>query len=420
MTHELRHNAGTTSMRASTANAHTFSQARAMQSFSSSVGHLAGLVSRRTLLADGLVEAAVQFRDGHIAACDANPTRGMLDCGDLLVLPGIVDLHGDAFERAVMPRPGVAFPYDTALADVDGQLLANGITTEFHGVTYSWEGGLRGHAYALRMLDTLEAMRPHLGAEHLMHLRFELHHADGVADALAWMAAGRVHFLSFNDHLPMMRDKLGDARKLAQYADRAECDVDTFRTRLDTAAVNVHKLDEVLGVLARAAQQRGIRMASHDEPDVATRNTFHAHGCTVTEFPLTEEVARAARAHGGHIVFGAPNVVRGGSHNGAPNAAAMVAAGLGTVLASDYYYPALLAAPFKLAERGVVPLAQAWDLVAANPAEAAGLTDRGRFATGLRADAIVVDDHRPGLPRVVAAVVGGRLRHATGHMPLIA
>ncbi|MFX7957206.1 hypothetical protein ABTK56_19620, partial [Acinetobacter baumannii] len=96
--------------------------------------------------------------------------------------------------------------------------------------------------------------------------------------------------------------------------------------------VNVHKLDEVLGVLARAAQQHGIRMASHDEPDVATRNTFHAQGCTVTEFPLTEEVARAARAHGGHIVFGAPHVVRGGSHNGAPNAAAMVAAGLGTVL----------------------------------------------------------------------------------------
>jgi len=397
----------------------SLSQVGPMQSFSSSVGHVAGLVSRRILLADGLVEAAVQFRDGCIAACDGNPTRGMIDCGDLLVLPGIVDLHGDAFERAVMPRPGVAFPYDTALADVDGQLLANGITTEFHGVTYSWEGGLRGHAYALRMLDTLDAMRPHLGAQHLMHLRFELHHADGVADALAWMHAGRVHFLSFNDHLPMMRGKLSDARKLAQYADRAECDIDTFLERLNAAAVNVGKLDAVTGTLARAAQQRGICMASHDEPDVATRNAFHAHGCTVTEFPLTEAVAHAARAHGGHIVFGAPNVVRGGSHNGAPDATAMVAAGVGTVLASDYYYPALLAAPFKLVERGVAPLAQAWALVAANPADAAGLADRGTLATGLRADVIVVDDRRPGLPRVVAAVVGGRLRHATGHLPLI-
>ncbi|CAJ0688419.1 Alpha-D-ribose 1-methylphosphonate 5-triphosphate diphosphatase [Ralstonia holmesii] len=396
-----------------------FSHLGLMQSFSSSVSHVAGLISRRTLLPEGLTEAAVQFRDGHIAACDANPTRGMIDCGDLLVLPGIVDLHGDAFERAVMPRPGVAFPYETALADVDGQLLANGITTEFHGVTYSWEGGLRGHAYAQRMLDTLDAMRPHLGAQHLMHLRFELHHADGVADALAWMDAGRVHFLSFNDHLPGMREKLGDARKLAQYADRAECDINTFLARLNAAAVNATRLAEVTGTLARAAQQRGICMASHDEPDIATRNTFHAHGCTVTEFPLTEDVAQAARAHGGHIVFGAPNIVRGGSHNGAPDATAMVAAGLGTVLASDYYYPALLAAPFKLAERGVVPLVEGWALVAANPAEAAGLTDRGALATGLRADAIVVDDRRPGLPRVVAAVVGGRLRHAAGQLPLI-
>ena len=27
-----------------------------------------------------------------------------------MVLPGIVDIHGDAFERQMMPRPGVAFP----------------------------------------------------------------------------------------------------------------------------------------------------------------------------------------------------------------------------------------------------------------------------------------------------------------------
>src|SRR3546814_3615179 len=86
--------------------------------------------------------------------------------GDLLVLPGIVDLHGDAFERAVMPRPGVTFPYDAALHDVDRQLLANGITTEFHGVTLSWEGGLRGEPYAERMFESLARMRAALGARH--------------------------------------------------------------------------------------------------------------------------------------------------------------------------------------------------------------------------------------------------------------
>ena len=33
-----------------------------------------------------------------------------IDASGLMVLPGIVDLHGDAFERQMMPRPGVDFP----------------------------------------------------------------------------------------------------------------------------------------------------------------------------------------------------------------------------------------------------------------------------------------------------------------------
>ncbi len=65
------------------------------------------------------------------------------DATGLLVLPGIVDIHGDAFERQLQPRPGVDFPADIALADTESQLLANGITTAFHGVTLSWEPGLR-------------------------------------------------------------------------------------------------------------------------------------------------------------------------------------------------------------------------------------------------------------------------------------
>src|SRR4051812_24505437 len=67
-----------------------------------------------------------------------------LDARGMLVLPAIVDIHGDAFERSIMPRPGVNFDMDIALVDVDRSLVANGITTAFHGVTWSWEPGLRG------------------------------------------------------------------------------------------------------------------------------------------------------------------------------------------------------------------------------------------------------------------------------------
>src|SRR5260221_3527562 len=64
------------------------------------------------------------------------PARRRFDADGLIVLPGIVDIHGDAFERQMMPRPGVDFAMDIALLDSDRQALANGITTVFHGLTW--------------------------------------------------------------------------------------------------------------------------------------------------------------------------------------------------------------------------------------------------------------------------------------------
>ena len=86
----------------------------------------------------------------------------------------------------------------------------------------------------------------------------------------------------------------------------------------------------------------------------------------------------------------------------------MAEAGICNVLSSDYYYPAMLRAGLILAERGVLDLSQAWALISANPAAAAGLTDRGAIAPGMRADIVVVD---PASPRVVATIAGGKIAH---------
>jgi len=103
--------------------------------------------------------------------------------------------------------------------------------------------------------------------------------------------------------------------------------------------------------------------------------------------------------------------VRGGSHTGWTRASDMIAKGLCSVLASDYYYPAQLLAAFRLAADGVLPLAQAWQLISSAPARAAGLTDRGELAEGQRADIILVDDKMRLRPRVVAVIAAGRLVH---------
>jgi alpha-D-ribose 1-methylphosphonate 5-triphosphate diphosphatase len=112
-------------------------------------------------------------------------------------------------------------------------------------------------------------------------------------------------------------------------------------------------------------------------------------------------------------VFGAPNVVRGGSHTGWTKASDMIAKGLCSVLASDYYYPAPLLAAFRLAADGILPLPRAWDLISKAPAHAAGLTDRGTLAHGQRADILLIDDRMPMRPRIVAVIAGGRLVHLT-------
>ena len=107
----------------------------------------------------------------------------------------------------------------------------------------------------------------------------------------------------------------------------------------------------------------------------------------IAEFPVNEETAREAAEAGDFIVFGAPNVVRGGSHTGWTKAADMIAKGFCSILASDYYYPAQLLAAFRLAADAVLPLAEAWDL--------------------------------PLRPRVVAVIAAGRLVHLTDANRLI-
>jgi alpha-D-ribose 1-methylphosphonate 5-triphosphate diphosphatase len=160
-------------------------------------------------------------------------------------------------------------------------------------------------------------------------------------------------------------------------------------------------------------------MLSHDDETPAMRRAFRADGVGIAEFPVNEETAREAAGAGDAIVLGAPNVVRGGGHTGWTKAADMIGRGFCSILASDYYYPAQLLAAFRLAADGVLPLAQAWDLISAAPAKAAGLTDRGVLAEARRADIILVDDTVPLRPRVIAVIAAGRLVHLTDSSRLI-
>lgn len=358
------------------------------------------------------VAASVRLLDDRIAAIGdiaSSPGVRRFDAAGLMVLPGIVDIHGDAFERQLLPRPGVGIDPTVAFLDTDRQLLAAGITTAFHGVTWSWEPGLRGRESVVAVVDALERLRPRFGCDTRIHLRFESFNLDAVEEAADWIAGGRVDLLAFNNHLPGLRSARMSAAKIATYVQKAGVTHEHYLAVMEGLWERREEVPAAHGRLAAAARAAGVALLSHDDRDPVERESFRALGCRIAEFPTTAETARAARDAGDAVVLGAPNVLRGGSHAGLVPAQPMVAERACRILASDYYYPSLLQAAFKLAHDGVVPFAEAWGLISTNPAEAAGLRDRGRLEPGARADIIAVAPDP--VPHVVAVFVGGRLVH---------
>jgi alpha-D-ribose 1-methylphosphonate 5-triphosphate diphosphatase len=375
----------------------------------------------RALIGREIVEASLRVAGREISTVGSDQERAALhiDADGLKVLPGIVDLHGDAFERQMMPRAGVDFPVDVALADSDRQAISNGITTVYHATTWSWEPGLRSGDNARRLLEAIESIRPQLAADTRFHLRHETYNLDAEAEIAEWLSEGRIDLFAFNDHMDSTVASLAKPQKRSRMVERTGLSNGAFDQLVERVVSRAHDVPASIARLAQAAREADVRMLSHDDESPAMRAAFRAQGVGIAEFPVNEETAREAAEAGDFIVFGAPNVVRGGSHTGWTKASDMIAKGLCSVLASDYYYPAQLLAAFRLAADGVLPLANAWDLISAAPARAAGLRDRGILAEGQRADIILVDDRVPLRPRIVAVIAAGRLVHLTDTSRLI-
>jgi len=278
-------------------------------------------------------------------------------------------------------------------------------------VTWSWEPGLRGAANARAILAAIEELKPRLAADTKFHLRHETYNLAAEPEVVDWLGERRIGALAFNDHLPTQDNLAKRPAKLGQMVARSGVTHKEFVTLVERLRGDGAEVPHSIGRLAKEANAHGVALLSHDDASPQTRHWFRALGCRVSEFPMTIDTARDAAAVGDQIVLGSPNVMRGGSHLGWVNASDMIAQGLCSVLASDYYYPAPLVAAFRLAADGVVPFAQAWRLVSGAPAHAVGLDDRGSIARGRRADLILVDASTDRRPRVVGVMAAGRMVH---------
>lgn len=353
---------------------------------------------------------SVILEDGRIAGVlrRGSETGEALDAGGRYLVPGLVDLHSDAIEAQLAPRPKVEFPVEIAFVETDRLFATSGITTAFHAIPFLDEPG---RSVALgRSLHGLISRHRHAGlVRHELHLRCELPQQDSVEAVLDLLAQGGVGLVALMDHRPgqgKYRDLEWFRRLyLKNHGEASEEDVAAAweesqqDSGLDTASV--HRV-------AQAAEDNGAMLASHDDDTPERVEFLSGAGVTVSEFPVDKDSARRARELGLTVCMGAPNVVRGGSHGGSVSATEAIRSGLVDALCSDYHPPSLLRAAFRLVEEQVLPLPNAIKLVSSRPAGAAALPDLGRISEGCTADLVLVGE-RLGLPFPTRAIVDGKI-----------
>ncbi|MEX2643189.1 MAG: alpha-D-ribose 1-methylphosphonate 5-triphosphate diphosphatase [Acetobacterales bacterium] len=357
----------------------------------------------RVVMRDRVFDGSVQVRDGRIVDVSEGSCSGpyVEDCEGDYLLPGLIDLHTDNVEKHMVPRPGARWSAKSAVLAHDAQCAAAGITTVFDALCIG-----NTDVEKIRVELFHEAMRELrrgreqglLRIEHFLHARCEVSAENLVETFDGFQDDPMLRMVSVMDHTPGVRQftdieryKRVQQKKLGLAPEAVDAWIDE---RLRVAALHSGRNRQVL---LQRLESRALPVASHDDRTVEHVEQAAAEGITIAEFPVTMEAARASRKHRMMIIHGAPNVVRGGSHNDNVSAMDLARNDCLDVVASDYVPSSMLLASFKLHDQLGIPLPDAVAKVTANAAESVGLDDRGQIAVGRRADLVrvAVDEEVP-------------------------
>jgi alpha-D-ribose 1-methylphosphonate 5-triphosphate diphosphatase len=361
----------------------------------------------RVVTPQEVIRGSVAARDGEIAAVEADELDAdaatAVDADGRVLLPGIVDLHGDDIERHLRPRSNAAVDPSMALATADRSNVSAGVTTKFHAIAFE-EAHEKNRSPELAA-DLVDSVRSNdsLIADHRIHARCEITDESCVDAVEEVLDRGAATLVSVMSHIPG-KGQFQDVERFREYYENDSDHTAEEAERLIEERTNLTEetlADRVDRVVA-AADRADVVVASHDDESPVAVERLEDRGVRISEYPITLEAAERARDLGMFTAMGAPNLVRGGSQWGNLATRDAIEAGAADALLADYHPPSLLAAPF--VETGE-PLPTRVARVTANPAEAVGLTDRGRIEEGARADLILVDPEPT--PVVERAVVDG-------------
>lgn len=384
-------------------------------------------MGERIALVNGRVVSDERILEGHtvfladdrivdVSGSTPAATDEVRDVGGAYIMPGFIDVHADYIEHIAAPRPTSVMDFELALREAERELITHGVTTMFHSLaiydfTEFMPSPIRSPEHTRRLIGLIDTTHhnKHM-IRHRFHARFELDNLGRVDELCGYIRDGIVHLISFMDHTPGQ----GQYRNLEVYRRTLK----GYRTLTDEQVDGIirdsqarEKLTiEAVQSIAKLAREHNIAIASHDDDTVEKLQLVTRFGTTISEFPITIDVAREARRLGMHTVAGAPNILLGGSHSGNLSAAEAILDGSVDILCSDYYPAALLHGVFVMHRKHGLDLAEMVRLVTINPARAVNMDHEiGSIAPGKKADLLVVDVINGGFPVVSTAFVDGRL-----------
>ena len=346
-----------------------------------------------------ITEGSLVIEDGRIAAVlQATPPLGGEDVLWVtgLIAPGLIDLHSDALEKEIRPRPTAAMPLGLALMEFDRKLAGHGICTVVHAVSFTeTDGNARAHEEGEVIAGAIGQGASDFLVRHLVQARYEITDMGAAPAVHRVINAGLARMVSFMDHAPGGRQFKTVPAFVAYYTRALGLDREVVhrlaKEKHRRKREEASRLEAMVAEVAASARRHGALLASHDDEAASHVAWAQRLGVTIAEFPVSVEAVAAAKAAGLHVVMGAPNLLRGGSASGNLSVLEVFRRGLLDGLCSDYYPASLLHAVVDLVARGQARLPEAFRLVTLHPAQALGMdAESGSLEPGKRADVVVI------------------------------
>lgn len=342
------------------------------------------------------------------------PEAKLINAQGGYVTPGFIDIHSDYIETIASPRPTSMMDFNISLREAEKILVNNGITTMFHSLSFHKEdvftqNPMRTPENVQQMVEMIHGTSDELHLiRHRLHARFEIDHTLGVDQLIDNIEQNKVHLLSFMDHTPGQ----GQYRNLQKYYENLRGYRGATYDEVQTIILEKQTAETIsfkdIQRITKLATEKQIAVASHDDDNIEKLHLVRSFGTTISEFPITLEVAREAKKLGLYTIVGAPNVLLGKSHSGNLSAIEAIEQGCADILCSDYYPVALLHAVFHLHEKYGYDLHDMFQMVTINPAKAVKMDHEiGSIKEGKKADLLIIEKMNDGYPMLTTTMVDG-------------